>query len=102
MTRSDKKNTICEHCGHKYSTPQKLRDHLNRKFKCKPLPPRLSSTPQAQRVPEGSKGVPKELEPVQIPNKESTPKKTRGALKKQKEKEPVEWIYAIDRKPGEK
>ncbi|CAG8799878.1 20271_t:CDS:2, partial [Dentiscutata erythropus] len=30
-TRSDKKDTICKRCGHKCSTPQKLREHLKRK-----------------------------------------------------------------------
>ncbi|RGB30633.1 hypothetical protein C1646_765053 [Rhizophagus diaphanus] len=35
-TRNDKKDTTCERCGKKCSTPQKLREHLNRKFPCKP------------------------------------------------------------------
>jgi hypothetical protein len=36
-TRSDKKDTICKCCGHKCSTPQKLREHLKRKNLCKLL-----------------------------------------------------------------
>ena len=36
-TRSDKKDTICKHCGHECSTPQKLREHLKQKNLCKPL-----------------------------------------------------------------
>ena len=36
-SRSDKKNTTCKRCGHKCSTPQKLREHLKRKNLCKPL-----------------------------------------------------------------
>ncbi|PKY15588.1 hypothetical protein RhiirB3_427819 [Rhizophagus irregularis] len=36
-TRSNKKDTICEHCGHEYSTPQKLCEHFKQKNPCKPL-----------------------------------------------------------------
>ena len=36
-TRSDKKDTICNRCGHECSTPQKLREHLKRKNPCKLL-----------------------------------------------------------------
>jgi hypothetical protein len=36
-TRTDKKDTICECCGHECSTHQKLREHLKRKNPCKPL-----------------------------------------------------------------
>ena len=36
-TRTDKKDTICERCGHECSTPQKLREHLKWKNPCKPL-----------------------------------------------------------------
>ena len=35
-TKNDKKGTTCEHCGKKCSMPQKLHEHLNRKFPCKP------------------------------------------------------------------
>ena len=35
-TRNDKKDTTCKRCGKKCSTPQRLREHLNRKFPCKP------------------------------------------------------------------
>src|SRR5215469_11468394 len=35
--RSDKKGTTCPCCGHKCSTPQKLREYLKRKNPCKPL-----------------------------------------------------------------
>src|SRR5215469_3534702 len=35
--RSDKKGTTCPCCGHKCSTPQKLREHLKRKNPCKSL-----------------------------------------------------------------
>jgi hypothetical protein len=36
-TRSDKKGTTCERCGHRCSTPQRLREYLKRKNLCKPL-----------------------------------------------------------------
>ena len=36
MVRKDKKSTTCDRCGRTLATPQKLRDHLNRKFLCKP------------------------------------------------------------------
>src|SRR6185437_4895235 len=29
---------VCDQCGNKLATPRKLRDHLKRKFKCKPKP----------------------------------------------------------------
>jgi len=38
MARSDKKNRTCERCGKECANPNKLREHLNRKFKCKPIP----------------------------------------------------------------
>ncbi|CAG8663322.1 2540_t:CDS:1, partial [Racocetra persica] len=28
---------ICDRCGYNFATPRKLRDHLLRKFKCKPI-----------------------------------------------------------------
>ena len=28
---------ICDKCGYNFATPRKLRDHLERKFKCKPI-----------------------------------------------------------------
>ena len=28
---------ICDRCGYNFATPRKLRDHLERKFKCKPI-----------------------------------------------------------------
>ena len=37
MARSDKKNQTCERCGKECANPNKLREHLNRKFKCKPI-----------------------------------------------------------------
>ncbi|EXX53552.1 uncharacterized protein OCT59_015391 [Rhizophagus irregularis] len=36
-TRSNKKDTICEHCGHEYSMPQKLCEHFKQKNPCKLL-----------------------------------------------------------------
>lgn len=36
MVRKDKKNTTCDRCGNILATPQKLREHLNRKYLCKP------------------------------------------------------------------
>jgi len=36
MARKDKKNRTCERCGHQCATPQKLREHLNRKNPCRP------------------------------------------------------------------
>ena len=52
MVRSDKQNTICERCGNNFSTPQKLRNHLNRKFKCKPLPTPLEHSSSFAPVQE--------------------------------------------------
>ncbi|CAB4375949.1 unnamed protein product [Rhizophagus irregularis] len=34
-TRSDKKNTTCDHCGRTLANPNKLREHLKRKNLCK-------------------------------------------------------------------
>ncbi|RGB28715.1 hypothetical protein C1646_767471 [Rhizophagus diaphanus] len=48
MARSDKKNRICERCGKKCANPNKLHEHLNRKFKCKPIPIQ-TPTPQDRR-----------------------------------------------------
>ena len=36
MVRKDKKSTTCNRCGKTLATPQKLRNHLNRKFPCNP------------------------------------------------------------------
>ncbi|CAG8759870.1 36010_t:CDS:2 [Gigaspora margarita] len=36
MTRKDKKNRTCEHCGYICATPQKLHEHFNRKNPCRP------------------------------------------------------------------
>jgi hypothetical protein len=36
MVRKDKKSTTCNRCGRTLATPQKLREHLNRKNPCKP------------------------------------------------------------------
>ncbi|GBC01852.1 hypothetical protein RclHR1_43540001 [Rhizophagus clarus] len=47
MARSDKKNRICERCGKECANPNKLHEHLNRKFKCKPIPIQ-TSTPQVK------------------------------------------------------
>jgi hypothetical protein len=61
MVRSDKQNTICERCGNNFSTPQKLRNHLNRKFKCKPL-----ERPSSEGAPQrGKEAVASKTEPVQ-------------------------------------
>ena len=38
MARRDKKNRTCDRCGKECANPNKLREHLNRKFKCKPEP----------------------------------------------------------------
>ena len=38
MARSDKKNRTCERCGKECANLNKLCEHLNRKFKCKPIP----------------------------------------------------------------
>ena len=60
MTRSDKKNRTCEQCGKVCANPNKLREHLNRKFKCKPKPVQ-ATTPQAK----GQEGT--SSQPVQAP-----------------------------------
>ena len=65
MVRSDKQNTICERCGNKFSTPQKLRNHLNRKFKCKPLPVSLERSKGARATLQGKEAVASKTEPVQ-------------------------------------
>ena len=36
MVRKDKKSTTCNRCGKTLATPQKFRNHLNRKFPCNP------------------------------------------------------------------
>ena len=50
MPRSDKKNRTCDRCGKECANPNKLREHLNRKFKCKPKPIRPKS-PELQPPP---------------------------------------------------
>ena len=65
MVRSDKQNTICERCGNKFSTPQKLRNHLNRKFKCKPLPFSLERSEGARAPLQGKEAVASKTERVQ-------------------------------------
>ena len=63
MARKDKKNRTCERCGHQCATPQKLREHLNRKNPCRPrispvlLPQHqstltISKNPEALHIPE--------------------------------------------------
>jgi hypothetical protein len=57
MARKDKKNRTCERCGHQCATPQKLREHLNRKNPCRPcispvLLPQHQSTLTISRNPE--------------------------------------------------
>lgn len=44
MSRKDKKNTTCNRCGKSLATPQKLRQHLNRKYLCKLLEKKDSNT----------------------------------------------------------
>src|SRR5215471_16667987 len=51
MTRSDKKNRTCDRCGKECANPNKLREHLNRKFKCKPKSPELQQPPPRSRSP---------------------------------------------------
>ncbi|CAG8780617.1 34906_t:CDS:2, partial [Gigaspora margarita] len=53
MTRKDKKNRTCEHCGYICATPQKLHEHFNRKNPCRPR------TDTSIQVPV--------QEPVQVP-----------------------------------
>ena len=53
MARSDKKNRTCERCGKECANPNKLREHLNRKFKCKP-----SSTPTPVPRPQSPPPAP--------------------------------------------
>ena len=48
MARSDKKNRTCDRCGKECANPNKLREHLNRKFKCKPKQVHVS-VPQQPR-----------------------------------------------------
>ena len=55
MTRSDKKNRTCERCGKECANPNKLREHLNRKFKCKPIP---IQTPAPQIKNQGGPPAP--------------------------------------------
>ncbi|CAB5387422.1 unnamed protein product [Rhizophagus irregularis] len=50
MARSDKKNRTCDRCGKECANPNKLREHLNRKFKCKPKPVQQKS-PERQPPP---------------------------------------------------
>ncbi|GES93794.1 hypothetical protein GLOIN_2v1480811 [Rhizophagus clarus] len=38
MARRDKKNHTCDRCDKECANPNKLCEHLNRKFKCKPKP----------------------------------------------------------------
>lgn len=52
MARRDKKNRTCERCGKECANPNKLREHLNRKFKCKPKPVRPQSPePTTEAIP---------------------------------------------------
>ena len=89
MVRSDKKNTICERCGHKYATPQKLRDHLNRKFKCKPL-----------EVQQPDVRDPEHEHPMQTVSVQPTVRQPVQPVKCE-EKGEEQWINVHDRKPGE-
>ncbi|CAG8752341.1 14207_t:CDS:2, partial [Racocetra fulgida] len=41
---------ICDQCGNKFATPRKLRDHLKRKFKCKPKPIQIPIQPFTTQV----------------------------------------------------
>ncbi|CAG8543823.1 5165_t:CDS:2, partial [Acaulospora morrowiae] len=53
MVRKDKKNRTCNRCGKTVATPQKLREHLERKNPCRPInqiPEIVSETRQVTEV----------------------------------------------------
>ncbi|GBB85766.1 hypothetical protein RclHR1_01220062 [Rhizophagus clarus] len=93
MARSDKKNQTCERCGKECANPNKLRKHLNRKFKCKPIPIQIpapqvkdqgGSPPSAPVVHTRGKDRRREKpEPIQAPisqdkNQENDPEAGPG------------------------
>ena len=46
---------ICDRCGYEFATSHKLCNHLNRKFKCKPIP---IQTPAPQIKDQGDPPAP--------------------------------------------
>src|SRR5690348_6293096 len=61
------KNRNCKHCGRTFITPRKLRDHLNKKFPCRPQNPEPEILPDIIHNPEP------EILPEQISNQETDP-----------------------------
>jgi hypothetical protein len=52
MTRKDKKNRTCDRCGKTVATPQKLREHLERKNPCRPINQIREIEPETRQVTE--------------------------------------------------
>ena len=119
MPRSDKKNRTCDRCGKECANPNKLREHLNRKFKCKPKPIRPKS-PELQPPPrprspsptsapvDHTKGKDRRKEKpnvvIQTPVPELEPKKELPILGRDyiTEEEAKNWVNPNARKPRER
>src|ERR1043165_1205805 len=86
MARSDKKNRTCERCGKECANPNKLREHLNRKFKCKPIP---IQTPVPQVKNQGGIPIPRPQSPPPVPVIH-----TRGKDRRGEKPEPIPKIQA--------
>ena len=91
MTRSDKKNRTCEQCGKVCANPNKLREHLNRKFKCKPKP--VQATTLQAKGQEGTSSQPVQAPTPQVKGQGGIPVvHVRGNDRRREKPEPISQV----------